>query len=152
MDRDQDLAAAARSVIESNLYMTLGTADEAGQPWVTPVYYVPSGYTEFYWVSSPEAAHSLNIAARPEVGVVIFDSRAPVNTGQGVYMSALAREVAGSDLDRGIEIFSGKSEKDGAGEWTRKDVRPPARLRLYRAIASKTFVLDPQDRRITVNL
>ena len=32
MDRRQDLGAIARTIIDSNLYMTLGTADEAGRP------------------------------------------------------------------------------------------------------------------------
>jgi hypothetical protein len=36
------------------------------------------------------------------VSVVIFDSQAPINTGQGVYMSALAEELTDAELDRGI--------------------------------------------------
>ena len=92
MDRQQhlDLGAMARAIIDSNLYLTLGTADENGRPWVSPVYYAPEGYTEFYWVSSPEATHSRNIAARPEVAIVVFDSRTPIGSGQGVYVSAIA--------------------------------------------------------------
>ena len=66
MDSQQDLGAMARSIIDSNFYMTLGTADGDGQPWVSPVYYAPEGYAGFYWVSSPEATHSRNIAAHPE--------------------------------------------------------------------------------------
>ncbi len=46
--------------------MTLGTADEGGTPWVSPVWYAPDGYTEFLWVSDPEARHSRNLAARAE--------------------------------------------------------------------------------------
>jgi len=45
----------------------------------------PDGYAEFFWVSAAEAAHPRNIAARPQVGIVIFDSpshpRAPRLTG-----------------------------------------------------------------------
>ena len=67
---------------------------------MSPVWYAASRYTEFYWVSSPEATHSRNLATRPEVSVVIFDSRAPVGSGQAVYMSALAEELTGADLDR----------------------------------------------------
>jgi hypothetical protein len=70
--------------------MTLGTADGDGRPWVSPVYYAPEGYAEFYWVSSPKATHSRNIAARLEVSIVIFDSRTPIGSGQGVYVSACA--------------------------------------------------------------
>ena len=32
-----DFSDMARGIIESNRYMVLGTADEDGVPWVTPV-------------------------------------------------------------------------------------------------------------------
>jgi Pyridoxamine 5'-phosphate oxidase len=105
--------------------MTLGTAEEVGRPWVSPACYAPEGCVEFYWVSSPEATHSRNMAARPEVAIVIFDSRAPVGSGQGVYMSALAEEFTGDDLEGGIALFSCRSESHGAGGWNPEDVRPP---------------------------
>jgi uncharacterized protein YhbP (UPF0306 family) len=143
MDEQQDLGAVARSIIDSNWYMALGTADETGRPWVSPVYYAPTGYTEFYWVSSPEARHSRNVAARPEVSIVIFDSRVPVGAGQGVYMTADAEELTGDELDRGIGVFSRVSEGHGARPWTLEDVRPPAVYRLYRAVASEHWVLEP---------
>ena len=152
MDRRKDLGAIARATIDSNLYMTLGTADENGRPWVSPVYYAPEGYAKLYWVSSPVATHSRNLAARPEVSIVIFDSKTPVGSGQGVYMSAAAEELTGADLDRGIAIFSRRSEAHGAGEWTLEDVRPPARHRLYRATASEHWVLGPQDQRLPVSV
>jgi nitroimidazol reductase NimA-like FMN-containing flavoprotein (pyridoxamine 5'-phosphate oxidase superfamily) len=137
------LADVARAIIESNLYMTLGTADDAGGPWVSPVYYAPAGYGKFFWVSSPEAKHSLNLAGRPEVSIVIFDSGASIGTGQAVYMSAVAEAVDGADRDRGIDIFSRRSQAHGAPAWRSEDVRPPALLRLYRALASRHYVLDP---------
>ena len=63
MDRQQhhDLGAIARTIIDSNFCMTLGTADENGRPWVSPVYYAHERYASFYWVSSPEATHSRNL-------------------------------------------------------------------------------------------
>ena len=130
--------------------MTLGTADEAGHPWVSPVYFAVKGYTEFFWVSSPEARHSRNIGERPEVSIVIFDSTVPANTGEAVYMSATAEAVGGGDVERGIDIFSRRSVQHGAGTWTKDDVAPPERLRLYRAIATEHFVLGRDDRRIPV--
>ncbi len=143
MDDRRDLVEIARGIIDANAYMTLATADEAGCPWVSPVWYAHAGYREFFWVSSPEAKHSRNLAARPRVSVVIFDSRAPVGEGQAVYVSALAGEVEDADLDRGMEIFSRASVAGGAPEWTREEVRPPALHRLYRASASEHWVLDP---------
>jgi uncharacterized protein YhbP (UPF0306 family) len=126
--------------------MVLGTADESGRPWASPVYYAPDGYTDFYWVSSPEATHSRNLVARPELAIVIFDSGAPIGTGQGVYMSAVAEELTGVDLDRGIEVFSRRSQGHGARRWTGADVQPPAPYRLYRARVSEHSVLDPARR------
>jgi hypothetical protein len=152
MTGQQDPEAVARNLIDSNLYMTLGTADEAGRPWASPVYYAPEGYREFHWVSDPEARHSRNLAARPEVSIVIFDSRTPINTGQAVYVSAVAAELTGPDLDRGIEIFSRRSQAHGASEWNRSDVLAPAARRIYRATASETFVLGEHDQRIPVRL
>jgi Pyridoxamine 5'-phosphate oxidase len=143
MDRQQDPGAIARSIINGNLYMTLGTADGAGRPWASPVYYASAGYTEFYWVSSPEATHSRNIAARPQISIVVFDSHAPVGTGQGVYMSAVAEELAGVDVERGIDVFSRGSVAHGAREWGLQDVQGPAPYRLYRATASAHSILDP---------
>jgi hypothetical protein len=141
-----DLDDVARGIIDGNRYMVLGTADEGGRPWVSPVYYAPSGYSELHWVSSPESQHSRNLAARPDLSIVVFDSQAPVGEGQGVYMSAVAEQPGGADLERGMEIFSRVSVSHGAREWTVEDVRPPAVLRLYRARVSEHWVLDPERR------
>jgi hypothetical protein len=122
--------------------VALGTSDEQGQPWVSPVYYASAGYREFYWVSLPEARHSVNIAARPQISIVIFDSQAPINTGQAVYMRAVAQELTGADRDRGIEFFSRRTQAHGAGEWRADEVRPPAFHRLYRATSSEQWILD----------
>ena len=135
--QDLDPGVIAGTIIDSNFYMTLGTADQNGRPWVSPVYYAHEGYANLYWVSSPDASHSRNLAVRPQVSIVTFDSRARVGSGLGVYISAVAEELTDADFDRGIAIFSRRSEAQGAGEWTLKDVRPPAPLRLYRATASE---------------
>ena len=151
MAQDRDAVAIARAIIDSNLYMVVGTADATGLPWVSPVYYAPDGYREFLWISSPDARHSLNIQARPEVGIVIFDSSVPINTGQGVYMSAVAQELDGSDVTDEIELFSQRSLRHGGRPFTASDVREPSRLRLYRATAFDHYVLETGvDRRIRV--
>ena len=94
-----DRGAVARSIIDTNLYMVLATADEAGRPWASPVYFANAGYAEFFWVSSPDATHSRNIAMRPQISIVIFDSQVPIGTGQAVYMPAVAEEVASGELE-----------------------------------------------------
>jgi hypothetical protein len=146
-------ADAARSIIDSSLYMVLATADETGRPWPSPVYFAVSGYTEFFWVSSPEATHSRNISVRPEVGIVIFDSRVPIGTGQGVYMPAAAEQVTGPELQRGIDVFSRRSLEHGAAAWP-NDVQAEAGVRLYRATAAEHSMLakDVPDHRIQIDV
>ena len=144
--KDQDLGDTARAIIDSNMYMVLGTADESGQPWVSPVYYASAHYKEFYWVSSPEVRHSRNILVRPQISIVIFDSRVPIGTGQGVYMSAMAESLTGTDLDRGIAIFSETSIKHGGSKWDPADVGPASLYRLYRATALEHWIRDPVGR------
>jgi nitroimidazol reductase NimA-like FMN-containing flavoprotein (pyridoxamine 5'-phosphate oxidase superfamily) len=152
-----DLAAVARGIIDSNLYMTLATADETGRPWASPVWFAHEGYAEYYWVSTPDARHSQNLRARADLAVVIFDSDAAVGTGQAVYMEASAREMTeAAELEAGIEVFSRVSEAQGAPAWSVEDVRVPAAHRLYLAAAAQCYVLDPQvhgvDERTAVTL
>ena len=146
-----DPASAARAVVDSNSYLTLGTADEAGRPWVSPVWFAHSGYREFFWVSAPEARHSRNLAARPDVSIVIFDSQAPPAAARAVYASARAVELSGDELAAGVEVFSRRSEADGLPAYSLADVQEPARLRLYRAVATEHFALGEGSRRIPVD-
>ena len=152
MGGERDFAAMGREVVDANLYMVLGTADREGRPWASPVYFAPADYREFFWVSKPESRHSRNLAERPELGIVIFDSSVPIGTGRGVYLSATAEELAGDQRVPGIEVFSARSLSHGGHEWTLEDVEAPARLRLYRATALEQFVLDENDLRMAVRL
>jgi hypothetical protein len=87
------------------------------------------------------------------VAIVIFDSTVAVGDAQPVYMSAVAQELTGSEVDEGIAIFAQVSEAQGLPVWTRDDVQPPARHRLYRATASEHFLLGRErDERVPVSL
>ena len=152
MTEANELTAQARAILDANRYMTLATADESGVPWASPVWFASADYRAFFWVSAPGARHSRNLAARPQVGIVIFDSQVPGGAGQAVYLSATAEEVAGADVDEGMEIFSREIEAQGLPIWTSDQVRAPARHRLYRAVASEHFVLSPRDERIPVSV
>jgi hypothetical protein len=157
----RDLADLARSTIDANRYLALGTADEAGRPWVTPVWFATEDHRTFHWVSSPDAHHSRNLAGRPDVAIAIYDSTAQPGTAEAVYMEARAEELAGDELGRGLAVFGRVSEADLGRAWTLDDVRPPEPVRLYRATVSAHFVLirggDPErgsgvDRREPVTL
>ena len=76
-------ARTVRDIIEANRYLVLATADATGRPWSSPVYFAHIDFSEFFWLSLPDVTHSRNIAARPEVGIVVFDSQVAIGTGQG---------------------------------------------------------------------
>jgi Pyridoxamine 5'-phosphate oxidase len=148
-------AQTVRDIIEASRYLVLATADATGRPWSSPVYFAHIGCTEFFWVSSPDVTHSRNIAVRPEVSIVIFDSQAAIGAGQGVYMFCVAKLLDEGEAARGIEAFSRRSVAHGGREWTSEDVRPGSGLRLYRAVAGSHSILAKDgrpDHRIPVPL
>ncbi len=129
----------ARAIIDANSYMTLGTADAEGRPWVSPVWFSTADPRELFWVSDPDARHTRNIAARPQVAAVIFDSHAPIGTGEGVYMTALAEQLeAGEARDRALAVLTPQRGR----EWTPADVSALAAQRLYRAVVSELSLVD----------
>jgi len=156
--QQQNLGEIARTIIDSIVYLVLGTADEAGHPWTSPVYFAPKSYREFYWMSSPDVRHSRNILVRPQISIVIFDSRVPVGMGQAVYISAVAEELIGIEFDRGLQIYNGRFQnpaEHGVRTISSEDVRAPSLYRLYRAIAQEHWMLDPKghpDHRISVTV
>jgi uncharacterized protein YhbP (UPF0306 family) len=152
MNERTNQESVVKAIIDANQYMTLATADEHGTPWASPVWYATDDYREFFWVSSPDARHSRNIEGRPELAIVIFDSRQAPYTGQGVYIAATAGQLGESALAGGIATFSRISHAQGLVAWEPGDVKSPARHRLYHAVARQHFVLSQADRRIPVNL
>jgi Pyridoxamine 5'-phosphate oxidase len=152
LSAERDFAAMGREIVDASLYMVLGTADEEGRPWVSPVYFAPAAYREFFWVSRPKARHSRNLETRRDVSIVVFDSSVPIGSGGGVYMTAVAEQLTADDGATGIEVFSERSLAHGGRAWRLEDVRAPAALRLYRATASEQYVLDEGDNRVPVTL
>ena len=139
----EELDAHAREIINANLYVVLSTADADGTPWVSPVYFATDDYREFYWTSADEAKHSRNVAGRPQVSIVIFNSQVPAYHGRAVYLSATAVQLTGLDLDRGLGVYPGSPSR-GATRLEMADVTAPSPYRLYRATVSEAFVLCPR--------
>lgn len=131
--------------------MTLATADADGRPWATPVWFAPAGYTDFIWLSRPSTRHSTNIAVRPEVGIVVFDSTVPIGQGQAVYVEAVAEQVPATDLEAAMVVYSARSVANGGRTWQVADVVEPAAFRLYRGRAVAHYVLDEHDSRISAD-
>ena len=79
------------------------------------------------------------------MSIVVFDSRVALGEGQAVYMVAEAAQVTDDDeVERGMEVFSAGGQAKGGDAWPVDRVRPPAVIRLYRAVASQQWVLQPE--------
>jgi Pyridoxamine 5'-phosphate oxidase len=152
MNEERDWAAEGRKIIDANLYMVVGTADETGQPWASPVYFAHRDYRDFFWISDPDAVHSRNLRDRREVGIAIFDSTVPIGTGGGLYVLGVAQELPAHEVDEGVAVFSQRSVGHGGDELSPEDVREPSRHRLYQATAEAIYVLDEHDHRVEVSL
>lgn len=123
----------ARRVIDGNTYMVLGTLDPDGQPRLSPVFYTSARYRDFYWVSVPDSHHSRNLAERPEVRVVIFDSRSRPGESEAVYITATAREVPEETL---LHVVGEAFRTDAGTQFAPEELSGDARLRLYVARAT----------------
>jgi hypothetical protein len=135
MVHDDELRDMARRVIDGNRYLVLGTTEPDGSPRLSPVYFVPARYRDFYWVSSPDARHSHNVRARPEVRIVVFDSSSTPGESEAVYLSATAREVPEEELGGVIgEAFD--PETRGARAFGVDELTGDGDLRLYVATAT----------------
>jgi pyridoxine/pyridoxamine 5'-phosphate oxidase len=143
-------ADEAHRVVAANAYMTLATADAHGRPWATPVWFATRDRRDFVWVSRPGARHSRNIAATPAVGIVIFDSTVPVGGACAVYVEAVAEEVGPDDRAEALAVYNERAREQGIGSWDERKVVGAAQFRLYRARASRAYVLDEHDGRVEV--
>lgn len=140
------LADHARDLLDTNRYLTLGTSEADGRPWVTPVYFAWAPEWEFYWASSIDARHSQNLDVRPDVSIVVFDSSVLPYHGRAVYVVGTAQELSGDDLDRGLACYPGPTPRGGSTV-TRADMTDPSPYRLYRATTSELWVLCPREPR-----
>jgi hypothetical protein len=125
-----DLVATARSVMDRVRYMVLGTIDDDGRTRTSPVYFVPHGYRDLYWVSNPTGHHSHNLMRDNRLSAVIFDSTVPPGSDQqAIYVAGTAREVQPADLPE--HLPRAFSPERGGRAFTAEELTGEADLRLW---------------------
>ena len=137
----------AEEILAANSYMTLSTADAGGTPWVSPVWFAFDADSVF-WVSYTHRRHSGNIAVRPQVAIVVFDSSVAPGDAAAVYMEATAEMLAGDDRLPALDVYSRRSVERGLEPFTLEDIEREGGLRLYRARVSARWTLDDRDNRV----
>ncbi|TDD48545.1 pyridoxamine 5'-phosphate oxidase family protein [Kribbella antibiotica] len=138
-------------------YLVLGTVGPAGDPWVTPVFFVADGTDSVLWVSAPTSRHSLNIARHPAVAITVFDTQSPIGGAEALYLEATASVVDDTARPAAIELLNSHLPKHQHLDLT--DAGPAGQLQVYRASIRQHYVLirggdarfdNPVDTRLAV--
>ena len=142
----------ARELIAANRYMTLATADASGRPWISPVWFAPDD-GGFLWISRPDSRHSRNLAERPELALVIYDSTVLPAERQALYVEAVAEQLDGEPRDVAVARYSEHSVAQDLEPLTIDEVTESSPLRIFRAGVTAAFMLeDERDFRTAVEL
>jgi nitroimidazol reductase NimA-like FMN-containing flavoprotein (pyridoxamine 5'-phosphate oxidase superfamily) len=124
--------ARAKHLIDDVDHMTIATTDASGNPWVSPVFFVPDPEQyDLYWTSWKEARHSKNIRNNPHVAIVVYETQ-PVP--DALYITAEAVELTNPDeIAHAMEVMARRRQPD---RWVIKgisNVTGDGPWRIYRA-------------------
>lgn len=130
----------AERIIRTIEYLTIASVCPDGKPWNTPVYTAYDEQLNFYWASWVENQHSRNIEINPNVFLVMYDSRTPAGTGEGVYFQAQARSLKEQDAEeissaRHLLGLRAKNVKDDAEKFIEGNPR-----RIFKASPQMAWV------------
>jgi uncharacterized protein YhbP (UPF0306 family) len=126
-------------LLGQHLYLVIGTTDDDGRPWVSPVFFAADGAHRIVWVSAPESRHSRNIAARPSVAITVFDTNVPVGGAEALYLEATAAFVPDDESAASLALLNDRvptGKRLGPD-----DVGPAGPMRLYQATITQHYVL-----------
>ena len=70
--------------------VTIATVREDGKPWNTPIVGHFDDDLNLYFITAKNSQHGRNIDRCPDIFVVVYDTEAPLGTGEGLYMQMRA--------------------------------------------------------------
>jgi uncharacterized protein YhbP (UPF0306 family) len=126
-------------VLAANRYLVLATADQAGTPWVTPVFFAPLGPDRVCWVSSPESRHSRNIAERAAIAITVFDSTVEVGQAEAAYFDADAAQATPEESETPLQALNARLPPGKL--LSVEDLQPHGPMVIYRADLLHRYVL-----------
>lgn len=137
-----DDAAAAKKIIQENIYCTIATASLDGKPWISPLFFAYDDHYNVYWVSAKDSLHSRLIRLNPRAAITFFDTRTPEGLGVGVYMDTHVEELAGEqDIQNAMTVYNDRVTKDEFKVKTMSEVTGSGLWRIYKATPVKTSIL-----------
>ncbi len=152
-----NLKQTARNILTDNQYMTLGTVNPDGKPWVSPVVYFYDKKWNLYFMSLPGSRHCQNILENNILAVAIFDSHQDLGQGVGLQIEAEARVAPISETVKVLKYSILRKWPYGLAS-TIKDTRRFMKLynyRFYKITPTKIWLNDPRkktDERVRVRI
>jgi uncharacterized protein len=93
MGKRSDLdRTAAWDLVQTQSTLVLATTNADGEPWATPLFYLPAGDWQLYWFSSARSRHSQNVRRTGEASAAIHRP------------TDLWREIRGVQMRGGVEV------------------------------------------------
>lgn len=132
----------AKQIFQNIQYAALATADSQGDPWNTPVFCAYDKLGRIYWSSHIESMHSKNIAQRPQIFIVLYNSKAGKGEGTGLYIKAGVDVLTDIDEIKEALVLLGK-RRGKSFDHPEKFVAN-AQQRLYRATPHKAWINDAE--------
>jgi nitroimidazol reductase NimA-like FMN-containing flavoprotein (pyridoxamine 5'-phosphate oxidase superfamily) len=126
-------------ILKDNRYLVIGTADDAGTPWATPVFFAVLDPDTLVWVSAPDSRHSTNIRQRPQAALTVFDSRVEVGHAEAAYFDARTEPAEAAEIDAALTALNSRLPVDK--HMGPEDITPAGRLTVYRATLQRRYVL-----------
>ena len=127
-----ELVDRTRHLLERVGNGSLATVSPDGRPWNSPLLIAFDAELRFYWSSQVDAEHSRNIAVRPDVFLVVFDSTQPDQSGGAVYIRATARELSDEASIRAA--LASLARRKNEPPKPPADFTGPQRRRVYQAV------------------
>jgi len=142
-------------LIEKIPYIDMASVTPEGMPWISPLWTVYDEESNFYWTSSPDSQHSINILNKDDVFITIYDSSV-TSDGWALYAFAEAYELKDeTEIQKAINIFY---KRKGKSPRPVEDFINDAPRRMYKAVTTKFWINDydknrvPADFKIEVKL
>jgi uncharacterized protein len=121
--------------------MTLATHGDEG-PWAAAVFYVNRGF-DLYFLSSPRARHSANLAANPAAAATVQEDYADWTAIKGIQLEGVVEPLSGEDAVHAQALYAAKfpiARLDGTTPTTIAVAL--SRIAWYRLAARRVYFVD----------
>lgn len=137
MKAQGSLRATALAYLRAHNVVTLATTGGDG-PWAAAVFYASADFT-LYFVSSPDARHSANLAVHPRVAVTVHEDYRDWTAIKGLQMEGFAQVISGAEQSAAAATYRAKYPFVG-GVTTLASAF--ARVAWYKVVPDRVFYLD----------